>query len=144
MVTFYSNQRGTKVDQKHEEDLSKYLLELYHKHKEFVSLPGYLSNFSKLGSANGVAPCYAGKNLFNIDSQGNVTRCIDRLDDVAGNIFVDNMNAILSKLNQQFESDACGTCWTSCRGSIETLMYGKKLQDYQAYYKMTKKMRISS
>jgi radical SAM protein with 4Fe4S-binding SPASM domain len=144
MVTFYSNQRGAKPEQNHQVDVAKYLLDLKNKYKEFVSLPGYLSRFSEANSGDGVSPCYAGKNLFNIDSQGNVTRCIDRLDDVAGNIFTDKIETIQENLNKQFKADSCSTCWTSCRGSIETLMYGEnKIKNYRAYFEMTKKIKLN-
>ena len=139
LITFYSNARGVKENKTYHTDISKYLLSLKKQYKEFVALPGYVSQFTEAHTnPEGILPCYAGKNLFNIDSQGNVTRCIDRLDDVAGNILTDDMKIIRQNLYDQFKSSNCGECWTSCRGSIETLMYGKqKLENYIAYYKMT-------
>ncbi len=143
LLTFYSNQRGAKPEQKHSVDTAEYLLSLKKKYKEFVSLPGYLAQFSKANSPEGVSPCFAGKNLFNIESHGNVTRCIDRLDDPAGNIFEHDLKSLLKKLHLQYETDKCGNCWTSCRGAIETLMHGKnKIENYKAYFEMTRDQKI--
>jgi MoaA/NifB/PqqE/SkfB family radical SAM enzyme len=144
LITFYSNGRGVKDSKDFNTDVGKYLLSLKDKYKEFVSLPGYVEQFTEAyNNPNGITPCFAGKNLFNIDSQGNVTRCIDRLDDVAGNIFTDDFNAIKENLFKQFQTANCGVCWTSCRGSIESLMYGnRRWENYKAYYQMTKKVPL--
>lgn len=146
LVTFYSNARGAKDNKTYNTDIGQYLLSLKKQYPEFVALPGYIGRFTEAHqNAEGINPCFAGKNLFNIDSQGNVTRCIDRLDDIAGNIFRDDMKIIRHNLFKQYQTDKCGVCWTSCRGSIETLMYGsQKLNNYKAYYQMTKNVPLMS
>jgi len=127
LVTLYSHARGTKTPRVPREDVSAHLLALRKKYPHFIALRGYLSRFTEaVNEGKKVAPCYAGKNLFNIDCQGNVTRCIDRLDQVAGNILTDELGAIEQSLLRQYEANDCGDCWTSCRGNIETLMYGPK------------------
>lgn len=127
LVTLYSNGRGNKENRvSAENSISEHLTALWKRYPEFVSLPGYLEKFSEAAAHDGIKPCYAGKNLCNIDSQGNVTRCIDCLDDIAGNIFTDEVAAIQRNLLWQFERSECSGCWTSCRGSIEPMLYGKK------------------
>ncbi|MCP4217744.1 MAG: radical SAM protein [bacterium] len=145
LVTLYSSGRGHHVPGgAHEteskeslltrDDVAAHLLELRAKYPEFVSLPGFLERFSEP-----VSPCYAGRNLFNIDSRGNVSRCIDTLDEPAGNIFDDDMPAIQATLKEQQGRGDCDACWTSCRGSIETLMYGdKRLYNLFKSYDVTK------
>ncbi|HAK59706.1 MAG TPA: hypothetical protein DCO77_04895, partial [Nitrospiraceae bacterium] len=127
LVTLYSHARGAKASRAPRKDVSAHLLGLRKKYPNFIGLRGYLSRFTD-ATSNGakVVPCYAGKNLFNIDCQGNVTRCIDRLDDVAGNILTDDLASIERSLEDQYEANDCGECWTSCRGNIETLLYGPK------------------
>ena len=127
LVTLYSNGRGIKTARSPKRDVSAHLLGLRNKYSNFVGVRGYLSRFNEASRiGNGVIPCYAGKNLFNIDCQGNVTRCIDRLDQIAGNILSDDVDALERSLMKQFEANDCGECWTSCRGNIESLMYGSK------------------
>ena len=124
LVTLYSDGRGKKEKYSNQDDISRYILNLKKKYKEFVALPGYLSRFSEfVNGGNGINPCYAGKNLFNIGSQGNVSLCIDRLDNPVGNIFVDDINSIRKKLFDMFLANTCGNCWTSCRGALESLLY---------------------
>ncbi len=139
LVTLYSDSRGTKKCRSANLEVSQHLLKMKEKYPEFVVLRGYIDQFAMAVEENGVSPCYAGKNLINIDSQGNVGMCIDRLDSVVGNILQDDMSVIEQKLLDAHKQNECGNCWTSCRGSIETLMYGKDLWgNVKDYYQMTK------
>ncbi len=144
LITLYSDSRGRKENKYPKNDISKHLLGLKNKYREFVAIKGYLERFSEAAkNHNSILPCYAGVNLFNIDSSGDVTRCIDCLDVSAGNIFRDDITLIEKKLHTQFENDKCGGCWTSCRGNIETLMYGKRrLLDLFDSRKLTKSIPI--
>ena len=142
LVTLYSHGRGSKSSRIPGPDVSARLLELRKKYSNFVGVRGYLSRFTQ-AAGEGVTPCSAGKNLFNIDCQGNVTRCIDRLDAVAGNIVTGDFSAIERKLGEQYRSNDCGACWTSCRGNIETLMYGpQRLASLMDSYQVTKNVPL--
>jgi radical SAM protein with 4Fe4S-binding SPASM domain len=140
LLTFYSNSRGRKEARIRPTEIARRLLDIQKRYPELVSLPEFLSRFAEAGEAgHGVGPCYAGKNLYNIDCQGNVTRCIDRLDDPVGNILTDPLETIVKGLQAQFETQDCQDCWTSCRGSIEALLYGKqKIANLRAYHRMIK------
>lgn len=143
LVTLYSNCRGAKETRKPGLDVSARLLELKKAYPEFVSLRGYLKRFTGAIQNNGAAPCYAGKNLMNIDSGGDVTFCIDHLENPAGNIFTDNMEDIRDALTIRHAQNTCAQCWTSCRGSIETMMYGKdRLANLYDYYQMVKNVPV--
>ena len=127
LVTLYSDGRGKKLPRLHMKQVGEHLLKLRRKYEDFLSLPRYLERYMEVtDDRHGVTPCYVGKNLFNIDCQGNVTLCIDSLDDPVGNILSDAIEDIRQWLLQEHHDNACGRCWTSCRGSVETLMYGKK------------------
>lgn len=144
LLTLYSDNRGKKVSRYPEKDASAILLSLKKKYPEFVVLRGYISRFTEAIREGGISPCYGGKNLMNIDSQGNVSFCIDLLDDSAGNILTDDMKMIRKRLRQQSKANTCKGCWTSCRGSIESLMYGKnKIHNLVDYYMMTKNIPIA-
>src|SRR3989338_1162726 len=76
LVTLYSTGRGRRTGLQLSPELSSRLLALKKKHRNFVALRGYLGRFSEAAvENNSISPCYAGVNLFNIDSSGNVTRC---------------------------------------------------------------------
>ncbi len=145
MVTLYSNNRGKKENRYPDRDVSAYLLSLKSKYKEFVALRGYIGRFSEAIQNDGIAPCYAVTNLINIDASGRVSFCIDDLENTAGNILTDDINIILKNLVRQKQHTSCKGCWTSCRGSIETLMYGKnKIASLLDYYQMTRGINISA
>lgn len=145
LVTLYSHGRGTKTARAPKRDVSRHLLQLRRKYPNFVALRGYLARFTEsFDDTDGVKPCYAGKNLFNIDCQGNVTRCIDRLDHIAGNILNDDMRTIRKELRRQFEANDCGDCWTSCRGNFESILYGSgRIRNLIDSYHVTKAVPLA-
>jgi len=126
LVTLYSRSRGSKGGRKPPADVSAQLLRLKRRHRHFVPLRGYIKRFSEAVSEGGIGPCYAGRNLCNIDSQGNVGFCIDRLDDVVGNILSEEMKTLEARLVQRQQTNTCRDCWTSCRGCVESLLYGQQ------------------
>ena len=144
LVTLYSDSRGKKEIKTNMKDASKKLLELKKKYKEFVATPAYLARFSEATqSEQGISPCTAGINLFNIDSSGNVSLCIDKLDESAGNIITDNIIDIERNLIKLNQTNHCNSCWTSCRGVFQSLLYGEnKLQNYRALYDSLKDMPL--
>lgn len=126
LVTLYSHSRGRKPTRAPGPDPGRRLLELKRRHRHFVALRGYLGRFTEALGRGGIGPCFAGRNLCNIDSQGNVTLCIDRLGDPVGNLLTDAMPPIEQRLRERQRTNACADCWTSCRGSIESLLYGRR------------------
>ncbi len=139
LVTLYSHSRGTKPRRVPPAQLSRRLLELKQRHRHFVALRGYLERFSEAMESGGVGPCYAGRNLCNIDSQGNVTLCIDRLEDPVGNLLADDALELEQRLLDRHCSNRCRDCWTSCRGSIEAILYGQHpLLNLLDYFQMTR------
>jgi MoaA/NifB/PqqE/SkfB family radical SAM enzyme len=144
LLTLYSHSRGAKDRKSLTLDASRQLLALKQKYRHFVALRGYLSKFTQAIEEGGIGPCYAGKNLCNIDSQGNVTFCIDRLDESAGNILSDPMPVITERLLFMHKENQCRECWTSCRGSIESVFYGKsRLANLWDYYQMTRPIPLN-
>lgn len=136
LVTLYSDHRGRKSPLGVPAAVSERLLELKARYPEFVALRGYLARFGAAAVQGGVLPCYAGRNLCNVDSQGDVSLCIDTLDRTVGNLLGDDPADIEARLLRVHEGNSCSGCWTSCRGSIETLMYGgdrvANLLDYRS------------
>ncbi len=138
LVTLYSHARGTKARRAAGRELGARLLEVKRRHRHFVALRGYLERFEE-ALGGGVGPCRAGRNLWNVDSQGSVTLCIDKLDEPVGNILEDDAEVIEERLLEAHRENRCSGCWTSCRGPIETLMYGKRrLANFSDYYQLTR------
>jgi len=143
LVTLYSDHRGRKPWRSVPADVSERLGALKRRYPEFVALRGYLQRFGEATQAGGVLPCHAGRNLCNVDSQGDVSLCIDTLDRSVGNLLTDDPHLVRQRLLDLHRDNTCSGCWTSCRGSIETLMYGDdraaNLLDYRA---MTAPVRL--
>ncbi len=145
LVTLYSNVRGTKTKQAFDLSIADKLMALRKQYPNFVALQGYLRKFDQAIFRKDAGLCRAGKNLCNIDSQGDVSLCIDRVADTLGNLLREDMQTIRKKLILKYHQNTCRSCWTSCRGSIETLMYGGGwLNNLQDYYQMAKPIPLHS
>ena len=145
LVTLYSDSRGKKEAKNDMRDVSQRLLRLKEKYDNFVAIPAYLERFSEaIESESGIDPCMAGINLFNIDSSGNVNLCIDKLDENAGNILTDDIREIEKNLIELNRRNECRSCWTSCRGVFQSLLYGgSKLRNLRAAYETVKDVPIA-
>lgn len=144
MVTLYSHSRGAKPERLMRGDIAQQLLQLKQRHRHFVSLRGYLERFTEAVAQNGVGPCSAGRSLCNIDSQGAIGLCIDRLDDPVGNILTDDIHALARRLRERQQDNRCRDCWTSCRGSIEAIRQGRRrLANVLDYYRMTRPVPLN-
>jgi MoaA/NifB/PqqE/SkfB family radical SAM enzyme len=145
LVTLYSDRRGHKDKRPIPVDVSRHLLALKQKYKHFVALRGYLARFSEGTTEGGIGPCFTGKHLCNIDSTGDVSLCIDRVDEPVGNILTEDMKTIEERLLQRHRSNTCTDCWTSCRDSIESIRYGEAPhENLFDYYQMTKPISINA
>jgi MoaA/NifB/PqqE/SkfB family radical SAM enzyme len=143
LLTLYSHARGQKTERPPAADVSRALLDLKRRRRHFVALRGYLGRFSE-AVTRGAGPCQAGRLLCNIDSQGDVTFCIDRLENPAGNILRDAMPDIVRRLRAQHRSNACRDCWTSCRGSIEAIRSGRRpLENLWDYWQMARPVALN-
>ncbi len=144
LVTLHSRSRGAKPERPASADVGRQLLEIKRHHRHFVALRGYLEKFTEAVANRGIGSCHAGKNLCNIDSQGDVGLCIDRLDDPVGNILTDDVFEIEQRLLKRHETNQCQDCWTSCRGSIEALRHGRgKVSNLWDYHQMTRPVPLT-
>lgn len=143
LVTLYSHSRGTKPERLAGAGVSERLLAIKQRRRHFVALRGYLERFTEAAATNGIGPCYAGRNLCNIDSQGDVGLCIDRLEDPVGNILTDDVFDIERRLLERHRSNQCRDCWTSCRGSVEAVRHRRgRLANLLDYYHMTRPVAL--
>ena len=139
LVTLYSDGRGRLPPRNGRDDLGAELVRLKRRFPDFVQLRGYVARFSEAARNGGVGPCYAGRHLLNVDCDGNVGLCIDRLADPVGNLLTDDMRTVEGRLREAQRGNRCRACWTSCRGAIETLLYGRRpLANLLDYRRMTR------
>jgi MoaA/NifB/PqqE/SkfB family radical SAM enzyme len=144
LVTLYSHGRGTKARRAGDLELGARLLEIKRRHRHFVALRGYLERFGE-ALTDGVGPCRAGRNLWNVDSQGSATLCIDKLDTPVGNVLFDDARTLEARLLEAHRRNDCTGCWTSCRGPIETLMYGgDRLANLADYRELTRDVPLGA
>jgi MoaA/NifB/PqqE/SkfB family radical SAM enzyme len=139
LVTLYSDGRGERSVRRVPSEASRRLLALKHKYPEFVAVRGYLARFSEAIENGGIGACGAGKQLCNIDSQGQVGLCIDRIHKPVGNILTDDIFALEKRLLGAHHENTCQACWTSCRGNIDTLRKPRNLMgNLWDYHQMSK------
>jgi len=101
------------------EDVSAYLLDIKRKYPNFITHDFILQKMGEF-FVNGCIPnCPAGKDLLNVDSQGNVAKCVEFTVDIVGNIVYDDVNTLRSRLIEKYKENKCGSCFYSCRYSAQ-------------------------
>ena len=144
LVTLYSDGRGERSSRSIPAEVSRRLLELKQRYPEFVAVRGYLARFSEAIEKSGIGPCSAGKQLCNIDSQGQVSLCIDRMDEPVANILTDDARTVKQRLATAYRANTCHACWTSCRGNIESIRRPKHaFRNTLDYYRLCKERPLA-
>jgi MoaA/NifB/PqqE/SkfB family radical SAM enzyme len=93
---------------------------LSEKYRHFISNPEFLRRFDDHLS-EGIPGCRAGQAFFNIDSYGNVAKCVEFSNESVGNIMDDDVHALIDGLNERHRTNRCAGCWYNCRGEMEIL-----------------------
>ena len=70
-------------------------------------------------SGGAMPTCRAGRRAFNVDHMGNVSPCIEKIDEAVGNIREEPLAAILSRLARVESVSRCQECWTLCRACCQ-------------------------
>jgi MoaA/NifB/PqqE/SkfB family radical SAM enzyme len=105
------------------------LVELRRRHKHFRSFRNYLSLMDPFLKSESMPPCQAGRFGFNIDHQGNVSPCIERIDSPVGNIIREETETIISRLRMVSDISTCQNCWTLCRYFSQMLSESGRVMD---------------
>lgn len=75
--------------------------------------------------------CNAGAQGFNIDHVGNVSPCIERIDESVGNVREAHLKELHARLaKKRPEIQQCQQCWTACRGINQALGGGGTAQSW--------------
>ncbi len=86
--------------------------------------------------------CEAGRQGFNLDHVGNVSPCIERIDETVGNVRRRRAWRCCTRgcVARQEEIARCQQCWTACRGLQQALGGGGSVG---AFYDLSTRMRTS-
>jgi MoaA/NifB/PqqE/SkfB family radical SAM enzyme len=132
-INLYSSGRGTKLSRAPGGNVSEKLLELKSRYPEFISLTSYVEQFDQAIGEGGIGNCHAGTLTFNIGSRGEVSRCIDTIDEPVGNILTDEVTDLRDRLQKAQKKGSCAHCWTSCRGSVESLYKPPRIRQFREF-----------
>ena len=144
LVTLYSHSRGKKPLRAGRSEVGERLMALKKAHPRFVALRGYVRRFSQAIEEGGMGPCHTGKSLCNIDVRGEVSLCIERLAEPVGNILTDDIFTLRDRLRAAHAGNQCKACWTSCRGSIESLKGARFFTNLSDYRRMTRPVPLGT
>ena len=123
MVQPYSSLKTGSGDFAHNDGaVSPRLLALHRRWPNFLSNKYYLHLFDRF-LHGGVPACRAGRSFFNVDSQGDVSICVEHRGHPLGNLYRDPIQAIRRQLRTGGRNNSCTGCWYNCRGETESL-YG--------------------
>ena len=113
--------------------VSKRLLELRDRYPHFRVFRDYVSKIDafRSGDTDELPRCRAGDQTFNIDHQGGVSPCIERIDWSAGNVRDEALSTILARMHGDPRIAACQSCWTVCRGFAQELGNGGTLSGWR-------------
>jgi len=111
---------GSRAYEHNDGEVSTKLLELRSAHPNFLSNPHYLARFDQF-LKGGIPGCRAGRAFFNIDSNGDIARCVESRAYPVANIYRDSSQVIHQRLRAAARNNSCRFCWYNCRGEIESL-----------------------
>jgi MoaA/NifB/PqqE/SkfB family radical SAM enzyme len=138
-INLYSSGRGTKPLRRPGGKVTDTLLKLKAKYPEFVSLTSYIERFDQAIAEGGIGNCQAGYLALNIGSRGEVSRCIDTLNEPVGNILTEEATTIRDRLRKTQREKDCSHCWTSCRGFAESMYQPPRLRQFREFYTSVKR-----
>lgn len=121
MVQPYSQLKTGQTSFAHRGKVSKHLLELKRRYPNFLSNPRFLARFDEFLENGEVPGCRAGRWFFNIDQSGDVAICVEKRDDVLGNMVTTPAPELVAALKRAGRENSCQRCWYNCRGEIESL-----------------------
>lgn len=101
------------------EDVSAHLLDIKRKYPNFITHEFILHKIGEYFINGHIPNCPAGKDLLNIDSMGNVAKCVEFTDDIVGNIAYDDAKTLRSRLLEKYKENKCDSCFYSCRYSAQ-------------------------
>jgi radical SAM protein with 4Fe4S-binding SPASM domain len=106
------------------------LAELRGRYPHLRSMRNYVDNMGRFLSEQSLPVCNAGQQSFNVDHLGDVSPCIEKIDQRYGNIAVQPLSEILQRMQDLNEVRHCQDCWTLCRGMAQSFRDRGSLRDW--------------
>jgi MoaA/NifB/PqqE/SkfB family radical SAM enzyme len=107
----------SQVDRLPPPEAARHLLRLWRRRRHVRFFREYFQVMETFLEGGATGSCRAGVQTFNVDHVGNVSPCIERIDQVAGNVRRESLAAIHARLVAGSAALAgCNACWTACRG----------------------------
>lgn len=98
-------------------EAASYLVQLWKRHGHLRFFKEYFQGMSSFLQDAPLPECLAGRRGFNIDHRGNISACIERIDQPVGNLRQESLPILFARLAQDREARmGCQACWTACRG----------------------------
>lgn len=111
--------------------VSEHVLALWEKYPHLRYFRDYFARFDAFLAEGPMPTCRAGITGFNIDHVGNVSPCIERIDEPVGNVRDASLVELYSRFqSRQEEISQCQRCWTACRGINQALGNGGSLRSF--------------
>jgi MoaA/NifB/PqqE/SkfB family radical SAM enzyme len=142
-LTLLSNTgyRRGRVDQLPSGKVSAFLLDHYKRYPHLRFFRKYLAQVDTFLEGGRMPTCRAGVQSFNIDHVGNVSPCIEKIDQVYGNVKTEPLARIHERLvADREEVSRCQSCWTACRGLAQSMGQGGSLD---TWWDLATRMRSS-
>jgi MoaA/NifB/PqqE/SkfB family radical SAM enzyme len=96
------------------------MVSLWRRYRHLRFLSEYFGKLDDFLAGRPMPVCRAGIAGFNVDHLGNVSPCIERIDEPAGNLREHSLAELLPKLRRP-ELETCQRCFTACRGFQQAL-----------------------
>lgn len=112
-------------------EVSAELLALWRANEHFRVFEEYLERLGPFLDAGEAPDCRAGAQTFNIDHQGNVSPCIEKLDQSVGNVRDTPLRELHARLISHPSVVGCQACYTLCRAMGQTLGGGGSLRAFR-------------
>ncbi len=131
--------RGTSaVDRFPPPEAADLLLELHQKHAHVRFFRDYFRTMGSFLRDEAMPSCRAGALSFNIDHVGNVSPCIEKIDQSVGNVKERSLGELYALLRERSaELSGCQDCFTACRGLTQALAGGSA----RSFWELATRMR---
>jgi MoaA/NifB/PqqE/SkfB family radical SAM enzyme len=131
--------RGKGPDQMPPPEAAARVAALWEKYPHLRYFRDYFTRMDTFLAGGSMPTCRAGASGFNLDHVGNVSPCIERIDEHVGNVRTDHLRTLHARLlARQEEIATCQRCWTACRGLQQSLGEGGSPR---ALYDLATRMR---
>lgn len=122
--------RGEGVDELPPAGISDELVRLFDRHAHVRFFRSYFERVDAFLEGGEMPTCRAGQRSFNVDHVGDVSPCIERIDEVVGNVRETPLAELHRRLVARADEIArCQDCWTACRG-FQTALDGGSARDW--------------